>query len=332
MDYAPETPPVDPPGPDRLLEVGGNAIARGQRMQVDYSLRQIEYFVQTAKLGTISAAAKTCNTSHTAVALAISELERHLGVQLFIRRKAKGVVLTEAGTRVLPEARALLLSAEGLQLTARTEGVAIHGRLTFGCSSTLAPFVVPRMLDDLGCQFPKLTVAILEGAAETLRQALLNGDCDVALMYASQDMTGLHCQTIATLRPYILLSANHRFADQESIWLADLSAEPLITPITSPGVYDSEAVLRSAGIEPRVGLRSNSMEVVRAAVGRGLGFAILVQRWPAMESFEGRPLICREITDPIPSTRVVLARAAGVKTTNRVETVVRYCVSAFGQP
>ncbi|MEV0974916.1 LysR family transcriptional regulator [Microtetraspora glauca] len=299
-------------------------------MPVDYSFRQVEYFVHAATLGTISAAANRCSTSQTAVSLGIAELERHLGVQLFVRRKAKGVALTKAGARVLAEARELISLAEQLQADARTEADEVRGHLTFGCTATLAPVVVPRLLDDFGRRHPGLTFSVVEGPAETLRQALINGECDIALMYAEQDMTGLNCQTLSELQPYVLLPRGHRLARRKAVRLADLAEEPLITPITSPGSYDSEAVLRSVGLSPHVALRSSSMEVVRASVGRALGYAILVQRWPTDESFEGRPLVCRPIADPVPSTRVVLARAAGVRQTFRVELVARYCASAFG--
>lgn len=299
-------------------------------MLVDYSFRQVEYFVQAAALGTISAAAESCNISQTAVSLGIAGFERHLGVQLFVRRKAKGVVLTEAGARVLPAAREMLSLARQLRIDARAEGDEIAGRLTFGSTSTLAPVVVPQLLDDLVRRHPGLDLAVMEGQAETLRQSLLNGECDIALMYADQDMTGLDWQSVSVLKPYVLLPEGHRLAGRAAVLLADLADEPLITPFTSPGTYDSEAVLRSVGITPRVGLRSGSMEVIRAAVARGLGYAILVQRWLAKESSEGRPLIAREIADPVPPTRVVLARAAGVRRTARSQAVAGYCAAAFG--
>ncbi len=61
------------------------------------SLRQLDYFVIAAEIGTMTGAAQRLHVSQSAVSLGIAELERQLGVQLLLRCKAKGLTLTEAG-------------------------------------------------------------------------------------------------------------------------------------------------------------------------------------------------------------------------------------------
>jgi DNA-binding transcriptional LysR family regulator len=67
------------------------------------SLRQIRYFVATAELGQISQAAVDLSISQSAVTTAIKELERTVGVSLFLRTP-HGMDLTSAGRQV-PVAR-----------------------------------------------------------------------------------------------------------------------------------------------------------------------------------------------------------------------------------
>ena len=77
-------------------------------MYTRFTLRQLEYLSAVAEHGSIAAAALHAHASAGGVSQAISDLEQRLGVQLFIRQKAKAVTLTEAGTRVLRDARRLL--------------------------------------------------------------------------------------------------------------------------------------------------------------------------------------------------------------------------------
>ncbi len=93
------------------------------------SLRQLDYFVIAAEIGTMTGAAQRLHVSQSAVSLGIAELERQLGVQLLLRCKAKGLTLTEAGRLLLPGARALLARAEKLQTGMREIGRTPAGRL-----------------------------------------------------------------------------------------------------------------------------------------------------------------------------------------------------------
>ena len=60
---------------------------------IDFTVRQLEYFRTVALQGSVSAAAKE-QVSRSALAAAISDLERALGRRLFTRQKAKGMALT----------------------------------------------------------------------------------------------------------------------------------------------------------------------------------------------------------------------------------------------
>jgi DNA-binding transcriptional LysR family regulator len=114
---------------------------------VAVSLRQLEYFVAAAEAGQMSAAAARFPVSQSAVSVAIAQLERTLGVQLFHRRKARGLSLTPAGTELFTDARRLLEHAVELEASAQTIGQEISGLLKIGCFPTLTPFYMPRVLD-----------------------------------------------------------------------------------------------------------------------------------------------------------------------------------------
>ncbi|OAV55082.1 LysR family transcriptional regulator [Enteractinococcus helveticum] len=80
-------------------------------MDIPFTLRQIQYFQAAASAGSIAAAAKHMNITPTALALALDELEKQLGLTLILRRKGRGVVLTSDGQRILEKSEDLIGSS-----------------------------------------------------------------------------------------------------------------------------------------------------------------------------------------------------------------------------
>lgn len=126
------------------------------------TIRQLEYFVAVAENGTLAAAAAAHHISQSAISLAISDLEQTLGVQLLLRRKARGVALTSAAQHILPELRSVLAHVGELHSTARSLGQEISGHLPLGCYPTLTPFLMPRLLNEFPSQYPAVNIDLFE--------------------------------------------------------------------------------------------------------------------------------------------------------------------------
>jgi DNA-binding transcriptional LysR family regulator len=298
-------------------------------MSVRYSLRQLEFFVAVADAGSISGGAERCGASQAGVSLAIRDLERHLGVPLLTRRRAKGAVLTEAGHRVLLDARRLLGGADELQAIAAAGDNEISGSLSVGCYSTLAPFLIPPVLDDFARRHPPLDVNVTEGAADEMHAALLDGRCELAFLYDNDQGPNLSSVPVTTSRPYLILAADHPLAARASISFAEIADEPMIM-FDVPSARNAAQMLAEAGLTPRVRHLSSNIEVVRCLVARGVGYSILVQRWPTDLSFEGRPLVSRPITDATRERRAVLAWPARTRLTRRAQALVDFAVAGLG--
>ncbi|NHU47975.1 MULTISPECIES: LysR family transcriptional regulator [Rhodococcus] len=297
-------------------------------MSSDFTLRQIEYFEAAARLGSITAAAQACHASQAAVSLAVADLEKNLAVQLLVRRKAKGVVLTDAGARVLSDARRVLEAAGELRRDAHSLSNTLHGTLTVGCYVTLAPFVIPPVLDEFAARHPSLTVTVIEGAGEEMRDALVEGRCEVAFLYADDSNAPLTTTTVQTTTPYVILSAEHPLAHQESISLSDVADLPLIM-FDAPSARNAAQMLRSEGLSPNIRHVTPNIELVRCLVARGLGYSILVQKWPVDVSYEGKPLVALPIRDSTDVRRVVLAWPEAVKLTRRAATLIEAAQDLF---
>lgn len=64
---------------------------------VGFTLVQLRYFLVAAEHGSMTAASAELNIAQSAVSTAIHNLEHDLRVQLFIRRRGRGLILTPAG-------------------------------------------------------------------------------------------------------------------------------------------------------------------------------------------------------------------------------------------
>ena len=299
---------------------------------IDLSLRQLECFVAAADAGSLAAGAQLCGASPSAVALAVTELEKRLGVQLLIRQQAKGVHLTEAGARVVADARTVLAHAGDLVTAAQSEGTEVAGQLTVGCYTTLAPFFVPPLLDEYAARYPRVDLSVVVGSQDELQELLLTGRAEVALVYDRGLGGHLEHRLVRRCAPYVLLPADHALARQGRVRLSQLAPEPLIALDIPPSLQNSERILRDAGFEPEVRYRAANIEMVRCLVGRGLGYALLVQRWPNDVSYEGRPLASVEILDDVQEHHVVVAYAEHSRLTRRAQALISFCAERLGAP
>jgi molybdenum-dependent DNA-binding transcriptional regulator ModE len=148
----------------RRAQRSGRAAVHRRRMK--FTLRQLSYFIAAAETGSITLASKRANISQPAISTAISHIERELNVQLFLRHHAQGLSLTPAGRTLLRETKQLLKQAEGLYSAAADISHQMRGELTVGWFSTLAPIVMPELVQSFLKAFPDTQVRSEEGHQE----------------------------------------------------------------------------------------------------------------------------------------------------------------------
>jgi DNA-binding transcriptional LysR family regulator len=288
-----------------------------------FTLHQLEYFVAVAEAGKLNAAAERCHVSQAGIALAMTELERSLGVQLLVRRKAKGVALTPAGQRLVADARALLGQADELQAAAQAAGGELSGSLRAGCFTSLAPMLVPPLLDTFAAGHPALRLEFVEDTHAMLQRLLLDGAIEVALLYDRDLHPDVQRRMIRTLKPYVLLAADHPCAGKERVSLRELAGDHLIRVDLPPFVHSSLHEFAQVPVRYQTG----NPELVRCLVGRGLGFALLVQRSPTDLTYEGRRVVALPLADDLPDVSIVLAYPRGARLTRRAEALAEFCMA-----
>ncbi|MCF7550679.1 LysR family transcriptional regulator [Pseudonocardia sp. WMMC193] len=290
-----------------------------------FTLRQLEYFVTVAEEGTMAAAADRHHISQSAVSLAVTELEKVLGVQLFMRRKSRGIELTGAAREVLPEARRLLAHAGEVQSIARSLGQSVSGELVLACYPTLTPFVVPEIVQRFPARHADVTVTLFEGSVAEMLARLSDGTCETALMYDLGIGPEFTRTVLYSVRPYVLLPAGHRLATTGPLSLTELRDEPMVMLDMPPSAEMFREVLAVGGVEPAVRFSTTTFESVRSLVASGVGYSLLLQRPSAASTYAGPPLVYRDIEEDVPQVDVVLVHARNARLTRRAQAFAEFC-------
>lgn len=274
---------------------------------IKYTLRQLEFAIAAADAGSVAAAAEKLGVAQPSISAAVKKLEQQIGVQLFVRQTARGVVPSAQGVRFLTEARSLLAHARDVEKLSSAGPDQMHGMLKIGSFHTLAPIYIPPLISRFRKLYPMATIQLEEGDEGHLFEGLRSGRLDLALVYRVSDAADIRMTDVAMLPPQVVLPVSHKLARQSSIALADLSDEPFIGLNIEPSRTYFLRVLKSAGIEPRVAYESSSIELVRAMVGYGMGYSLLITRPAGDRSYDGRKLAVRGISGPVEPGIVSLA-------------------------
>lgn len=286
-----------------------------------YTLRQLEYFVAVAESGSVTKAAEAIHLSQSALSTALVELERALGVQLFLRHHARGVTLTAAGEQLLSASRTLLEQAAELADEARGLGDEVTGTLHLACFGVLAPYVLPALLAEAADRLPGLEIRTSEVDLAQLVDGVTGGRFELAIGYDLTSDPRLQTRRLATLRPYVLLPAGHPLAKRKRIRLEQLVDEPLALLDLPHSREYFASVFDRAGLTPEPRYRSSSTETVRAIVARGLAYTLLNARPRAEAVTESPQVVAVDLADDAPSLDVVLIKAGGVRPTRRMAAV-----------
>lgn len=289
-----------------------------------YTLRQLAYFVAVAEAGSISGAAATLHVTPTAVASAITDLERILRTQLMVRRKAHGVALTPTGNFLYERARALLRHADELELAAASGGAELVGPLALGCYVTIAPTIVPMLMEWIATHHPKVELSVVTGSQAELPQRLLAGALDLAIGYDIALPDGLESVLLYRTPAYVLLWEGHPLAAREVVPLELLANEPQILLDIPPAAQHTLLLFENAGVTPRIAQRTYDFELTRSLVARGFGYAVLIQRPAVDHTYEGLPVVVREITPASPSGGVRMIWPRGVRLSDRAAAMVTF--------
>ncbi|MBN8557847.1 MAG: LysR family transcriptional regulator, partial [Burkholderiales bacterium] len=153
-------------------------------------LRQLEYFVRVAELGSFTRAALALDVAQPALSRQVRLLELELR-QSLLTRHGRGAAPTEAGQVLLEHARGILHQVEHARdELARLRG-ALAGRVTLGLPPSVARALAVPLVQAFGQQLPEARLSITEALSASMQEQLASGRLDIAVLYNAQPVPGL---------------------------------------------------------------------------------------------------------------------------------------------
>ncbi len=242
---------------------------------------RVVVFRAVAELLSFRKAAEELYLSQPAVSLQIKALEEDLGMQLFDRTGAR-ITLTEAGRVLLGYSQKL----STLRLQAEHEFAALSGEhsghLALGASTTIAQYVLPRLLAEFRREHPRICPTLIGGNTEHIVDAVENKK--IALGFIEGPARSRNVKTEPFLEDELVLIAStaHELAERNLISCAELASTPLLMREHGSGTRNViELAFRQHRIKRsslHVVMELDSTEGIKSAVEAGLGIGF-VSRW-----------------------------------------------------
>ena len=281
---------------------------------MSFTLKQAKYFVGVAEHGSFSRAATELAISQSTLTEAIKDLEAHLGLKLFERRR-RGVEMTHHGHVFMRHAKSILAEISNAEMSLAGERSKVTGVLNIGVTSLTSGYVLSDLLSRFRRAQPKIEVSALEDSPEYLEHLLIGGELDVSVMLIDRlrNEAALHSELLA-VSPYRLwLPLGHPLSALDTISLDDLAGEPQIA-LDIEEMQEEAARLRSTfSVKPRVAFRTRSVEAVRSLVASGAGVSFLPDLVYRPWSLEGDRIDSRDVSTPLPVIQVGLVWRRGAK-------------------
>lgn len=216
-----------------------------------------------------------------AVSLQIKALEEDLGVSLFHRAGGR-IALTPAGKLLLEcaeQVNSLLAEAEHGIAALRGEHA---GQLALGASTTIAQYVLPRVLGDFRRAHPEVHPTLISGNTEQIVTAVQKQRIAFGLIEGPARSRDVRTEPFLTDELVLIVSTAHEWAERKSIGSAEIAAMPLLMRERGSGTrHILEMALERQGLKLNsleIVMELDSTEAIKSAVEAGLGIGF-VSRW-----------------------------------------------------
>jgi LysR family nitrogen assimilation transcriptional regulator len=178
-----------------------------------------------AEAGSFSKAAAALVMSQPALSQQIATLEQETGHRL-LTRTGRGAEPTAAGLALLAHARGIFELAERARADMRERQLIPSGRITLGLPPRVAHAMTADLVERFRAEFPDAAISVEEGLSIRLREGLVAGRLDVAVLFDPPASPLLDIETVA--RESLVLMASTPLPAR--IRLADVAALPLVLP------------------------------------------------------------------------------------------------------
>jgi DNA-binding transcriptional LysR family regulator len=226
-------------------------------------------------------AAEVLHLSQPAVSQHIRALEEEAGVRLFDRARGEGhgsqISLTEAGRVLLGYANtAAETMVEAQRALAALNDEAV-GELRLGASTTVAQYVLPRILGAFLRQYPQVKLSLVSGNTERIVEAVAEEKVELGIIEGPAMRRDVKTKRMVRDEMVLIVSPNHAWVARKAGAIApgELAKVPLLLRERGSGSRRVvERALKKVGLplrSLRVAMELDSTEAIISGVEAELG-------------------------------------------------------------
>jgi LysR family transcriptional activator of glutamate synthase operon len=193
-------------------------------------MEQLQYLVEIARAGSISAAALNLHVSQSAISKSLLRLEQNLGILLFNRLQT-GVTPTETGKRFIDKANEILDKMQEFEELTEECSNATSSKISLACVPLFTP-ILSESLELLMKDNPQPQIDITEKKSKEIMQDVMHNAIDIGFMVVNPDLmneSDLKYDVLLESDMYVCVNKNISLANLERLYPEDLLNQSLIS-------------------------------------------------------------------------------------------------------
>ena len=275
--------------------------------------RRLRYFIKVAELSSLTRAAEELHIAQPALSQHMRALEEEVGAKL-LQRSSRGVVLTEAGQRMLEEGRELIAAIGATVKRVRESPASADGEVVIGVGQTIGSLLMVPLIEEASRSHPRVRIQVREMLSGLLPELVRAGGVDFAISYNTANGHGI--QALPVLAEELCLVGQRRLAEKHrlpgsKVRFADIAQLPLF--LSRRGHILREMVERTAaakGLSLNLRAEVDSLYIMKELALGGTGFTIL-SRANFGRELEHHDVYIAPLTAPAIRREIALVRREG---------------------
>lgn len=236
-------------------------------------IRQLEYFICVAELGSFTRASITLGVAQPALSRQIRQLEVELNQSLLIRN-GRGVYCTEGGALLLEHARGIVHQLDRARSELEQLRGIRHESIAVGLPPTLARFLTLPLVKTFHSRMENATISVSEGLSTQLQEQLLKGRLDIALLYHNQPTPDI--EAIPFHNEELFLIGRNDIPRGDAVMFEELATIPLVMPSRQHAFrLLLEEAMCAQQLSPSYAVDVDGVSTILELVTNGLGSAVL---------------------------------------------------------
>lgn len=268
-------------------------------------MHQLRYFVKVAELKNFTRAAESCNVSQPSLSQQISKLERDLGYPLF-ERLGRKIVLTDTGEILYEHASQILAHVEEAEVQIHDAAEMGKGKVSIGAIPTIAPFLLPKILNQFTSDFPEAILDVHELVTEESIRKCLESEIDIILLALPFDESGLRFEYLLEEELHVVIAKNHPLAKKKKLTVKEIQTEQFVLLNEAHCLSDNVlSFCNQRSFLPTVNCRGSQLQTIQELVSIGKGISLIPEMAKAVDTSSTR--VYRSLAGKRPTRKIVMA-------------------------